>query len=132
MINLMKDGEFFNKKLFKNFSLFAHDYLSLRNKPVVLKIMAKYDEDKENDRCYSDYMIRINRKENKEKRVIFITRKKMKIILIMIFSLIAKSFYNLHPKKNYKMIRRIALEKIYKITICEDSAVLCAIHVSNE
>ena len=58
----------------KTFSLFARDYLSLRDKPAILKLMAKYNDDLQNAQCYSDYMIRINSKENKEKRAILITR----------------------------------------------------------
>jgi len=77
----------------------------------------KYGEDRNNLKCYSDYMIRINSRENREKRVILIT---------------PEAFYNLHPKKNYSVIRRMPLKSIYKVTICESSAVLCAIHFKND
>jgi hypothetical protein len=54
-------------------SLFAKDYLGIREDPRIVKTLKKFGEDLLDFRCYSDYMFRINHREHKEKRAILIT-----------------------------------------------------------
>lgn len=54
--------------------MFARDYLNLRENPHVRKILQANKEDPEDQLCFSDQMMRINKKEHKEKRVLFVTR----------------------------------------------------------
>jgi len=77
-------------------------------------------------------MFRINHREHKEKRILFITCKiSDKISLFFKYFQLARTFYNIHPKK-FEVLRKVPIEKIYKTSISDKSAFLIAIHFKNE
>ena len=45
----------------------------MREDPRIIEILKKNNEDMLNFTCFSDYMFRINHREHKEKRILFIT-----------------------------------------------------------
>ncbi len=45
---------------------------------------------------------------------------------------LGQALYNLHPRKDYEVIRRVKLEKIYRVSLSEKFAVLMGIHVRGE
>jgi len=94
----------------------SQDYLGLRQTWAIKKILEK-NKERDDKICFSDYMYRINSKEKRERRVLFIT---------------SEALYSLRPRKGYSVIRRIPLEKIYRITVSKSSAGLCAIHVHKD
>lgn len=55
-------------------SMFARDYLNLSNNPMIIKMLQAYNEDVENLLCFTDKVMRINKRENREERVIIATR----------------------------------------------------------
>jgi len=95
----------------------SQDYLGLKQTGLIKKLLEKNKEKPNDGICFSDYMYRINSREKREHRVLFIT---------------SEALYSLHPRKGYSVIRRVPLEKIYRITISKSSAGLCAIHVYND
>jgi len=100
-----------------DFRQLSQDYLGLKQTGLIKKILEKNKETQNDNICFSDYMYRINTRERREHRVLFIT---------------SEALYSLHPRKGYNVIRRVPLEKIYRITVSKSSAGLCAIHVYND
>lgn len=54
--------------------MYAFDYLNLRENSTVVEMLATFKEDTKNLICFSDDVVRINQRENKEKRVLLVTR----------------------------------------------------------
>mmetsp|Transcript_5918 Transcript_5918/g.5181 ORF Transcript_5918/g.5181 Transcript_5918/m.5181 type:complete len:134 (+) Transcript_5918:955-1356(+) len=96
---------------------YAKDYLNLLAKPKIQKILKDNGENVSSECVFSDYIYRINSRQNREYRIAFIT---------------TDYFYCLHPKKSYRIERKIDIEKIYKVTISKSSAGLLALHVNSE
>lgn len=63
--------------------MFARDYLNLAKNPTIIKMLQSFKEETDNLVCFSDQMIRINHRENKEKRVILVTRNDLSLIAII-------------------------------------------------
>ena len=59
------------------------------------------------------------------------TRKIKSLSIIFHFLLIARNFYNIHPKR-FDVLRKVPIEKIFKTSISDKSAFLIAIHFKNE
>jgi len=59
--------------LYQTFRNLTQDYLALRKNPVIVKMLQKNKEDIGETTCFSDYMFRINSRENREHRILFIT-----------------------------------------------------------
>lgn len=56
-----------------HYSLFAKDYLGLRERVEIVQLMKRNGEDLTDFKCYSDYMYRITPKDARHNRVVFIT-----------------------------------------------------------
>lgn len=63
--------------------MFARDYLSLKDMPQIKKLLEENKEPTQNLNCYSDYMIRINSSERKERRIILVTGKTLQNLRIL-------------------------------------------------
>eukprot|EP01016_Furgasonia_blochmanni_P005651 TRINITY_DN1220_c0_g1_i19.p1 TRINITY_DN1220_c0_g1~~TRINITY_DN1220_c0_g1_i19.p1 ORF type:complete len:516 (+),score=69.59 TRINITY_DN1220_c0_g1_i19:66-1613(+) len=123
-ISIPKAAIEYKKNMFSEDAISAYDYLGLRENQQIIKMLRKYGELKDDGgdlsvalKVFSDFMYRINHREHKELRVLFIT---------------SQALYNLHPKKDYEVVRRIDLKKIHRVSLFETSPSLCAIHVEEE
>ncbi len=93
------------------------DYLNYYTKPPVVKLLTSNDEDLKEGIIYTDNIYIITEKESREQNVLLIT---------------GKNLYCLSPNKSYKVIRKIPLAQIYRISISQTSAGLCAFHIHKE
>eukprot|EP01017_Pseudomicrothorax_dubius_P045003 TRINITY_DN7703_c0_g1_i4.p1 TRINITY_DN7703_c0_g1~~TRINITY_DN7703_c0_g1_i4.p1 ORF type:complete len:739 (-),score=174.76 TRINITY_DN7703_c0_g1_i4:103-2319(-) len=91
------------------------DYLNLTAN-VALMLGLRSRKDSSTGDIFSDYVVRINSKEERKKRILLITTNFM---------------YNLSTDR-MKVIRRIDLRKIYKITLCQRKCSLFVVHVDGE
>jgi len=90
------------------------DYLTYLNKPPVIKLLQSNNEDVKEGIIYTDNIYIVTEKETRDHVVLLIT---------------GKNLYCLTPNKSYKIIRKVPLEQIYRISISQTSAGLCAFHI---
>ena len=93
------------------------DYLSLRKKPQVVRLLKKKEGDHADISCFSDSISVIDSKKKRRRVVLLIT---------------SVALYFLAPKRNLKMLKQIQIERIYSITLSKESIGLCAIHVRDD
>lgn len=86
----------------------AGDHLKLALNPNVQKTLAKHGVNRPDEEqvVFSDYVIKINRREKEQIRVLLITNK---------------ACYNLMPSKLFKCKRRIGIEKMASVTASQVS-----------
>ncbi|KAL4512495.1 hypothetical protein ABPG72_020332 [Tetrahymena utriculariae] len=98
--------------------LYARDFLGLRDNKKIQQILDKYsDVDNPNEmKCFSDSIYRINNSNERERRILFAT---------------PYNIFILHTR-NFKVIRRIQIDRITKITFLNKSAYLCVISIKQE
>jgi len=93
------------------------DYLNYYARPPVVKLLANNEEDLSENIIYTDNIYVITEKEIREQNVLLIT---------------GKNLYCLSPNKSYKIIRKIPLVQMYRVSISQTSAGLCAFHIHKE
>ncbi|KAL4480737.1 hypothetical protein ABPG72_014512 [Tetrahymena utriculariae] len=98
--------------------LYARNFLGLRDNKKIQQILDKYsDVDNPNEmKCFSDSIYRINNSNERERRILFAT---------------PYNIFILHTR-NFKVIRRIQIDRITKITFLNKSAYLCVISIKQE
>ncbi|EGC39253.1 hypothetical protein DICPUDRAFT_86183 [Dictyostelium purpureum] len=111
-----EDSKFMGKKRRRNSSVskvFLGDFLRLSNNVSILKMISKFGD---NQILFSDVLIKVNKRNKMQERIIIITDK---------------SIYNVNPK-DYKLKRRISLENVTSLSMSTQEDNFIILHVNSE
>ncbi|EGG14716.1 hypothetical protein DFA_10975 [Cavenderia fasciculata] len=115
-LQIWLDAKFMGKKKRRNSSIskvFLGDFLSLSNNVSILKLISRYGD---NRILFSDVLIKVNKRNKMQERIIFITDS---------------AIYNVTPS-DYKLKRRIAIASCSSISMSTFEDNFIVIHVQGE